>query len=340
MYSYLVDHLRPNAKVVIDGLTRSATTRPGSHKSAWSRLLKCQLETAGFQAYIANGDTSYETFDTLLLDNGRGFNGHNFLYSSLDDAVERRLARYAKFVGRDDTEVYSVNQPMPDIYAWCMSKKYFKFTPEELQLKQKVTHFDQVFSSSTAFIGDSHTPSVWLPGAELHAFDNKTLYNVLNTQTLMSLVGSHHVHVQFYFGNADIRHHLMRREDPVKAVQELVRDYAEQAVKVMTRGVQVVLTELLGIEDESRKLPKSAYHKGTPFYGSWAQRNYLKEVFNCQLAFYCKQYGLGCYQHPSMFLGADGKLKFSVMEKPSSIHISPEFYRTNLGCCQQRHLGF
>ena len=92
-------------------------------------------------------------------------------------------------------------------------------------------------------------------------------------------------------------------------------------------GIDFNVVETIGIEDESRELPKTGYFKGTPFYGSWELRQAVRNVFNGSLDLWLKGNQV---KYPDYFFDESGKLKFDVMEVPGSIHISPEHYRWDL----------
>ena len=66
-----------------------------------------------------------------------------------------------------------------------------------------------------------------------------------------------------------------------------VKKYVEKVGNLRLKGVSIY--EPLPIENESRKIPKSGWHKGTPFYGNWTQRNKIRNVFIESLEEYCEK---------------------------------------------------
>ena len=82
----------------------------------------------------------------------------------------------------------------------------------------------------------------------------------------------------------------------------------------------------LHIEDESRKLPKTGYYEGTPFYGSAEKRAALVTWWNMYLREMCKDNGWEYVGWMNEMLNEDGRLDFKFMEKPKSVHLSREWY--------------
>jgi len=105
----------------------------------------------------------------------------------------------------------------------------------------------------------------------------------------------------------------------------------EYEKQILALGMDYVeLISALPIENESRRLPKTGYYKGTPFSGSWSQRTELVEVFNDHLANIAQRHGWDFYEHPEVYKNALGELDFEVMEKPQSVHLARLYYRWDL----------
>ena len=74
--------------------------------------------------------------------------------------------------------------------------------------------------------------------------------------------------LEVYFGNIDVRHHLCRISDDIdEKLKDLAKRYVEAVEAVDIK--EVYIYELLPIEDESIKLPKSGYYKNKPFWCTW-----------------------------------------------------------------------
>ena len=131
-----------------------------------------------------------------------------------------------------------------------------------------------------------------------------------------------------YFGNIDIRHHLMRQPDPAAALFAMLDEYEKQ-IKALNMDY-VELISALPIENESRKLPKTGFYKGTPFAGTWEERTALVTMFNMRLEEICHRNGWEFYSHPNVYKNEKGELDFEVMEKPQSVHLARLYYRWDL----------
>ena len=88
----------------------------------------------------------------------------------------------------------------------------------------------------------------------------------------------------------------------------------------------VEVVAALPIENEARRLPKTGYYKGQPFWGSWAERNDACKAFNAALRRRSAFLGFDVIEWPDHFINEASELDFNVMEKPRSVHISPEQY--------------
>ena len=88
----------------------------------------------------------------------------------------------------------------------------------------------------------------------------------------------------------------------------------------------VAAYELLPIENESRVLPKTGYYKGTPFYGSWDQRNAVRLIFKDEMKKLCAQGSVNFIEWVDPLLNDKGELDFECMEKPKSVHLSRASY--------------
>lgn len=132
--------------------------------------------------------------------------------------------------------------------------------------------------------------------------------------------------LEYYFGNIDIRHHLMRQDYPEQATRLLVQDYFSEAKKIAGEtGAEIKIYEPLPIENERRHIPKTGWYEKTPFYGSWEHRDTIRNVFIDQAI---KEQGNGVtfFRWCEKLKNNIGELDFKYMEKPQSVHLSREHY--------------
>ena len=171
--------------------------------------------------------------------------------------------------------------------------------------------------------GDSHAICMYRPGWFVNSVPFKTLHGALK-QGLQSFIQPHHEIAEFYFGNIDVRHHLMRQANPEQATRDLANRYYEQLSQLDL--AKVYAYELLPIENESRALPKTGYYKGTPFYGDWASRETVRLIFKDEMKKLCAQGSVNFIEWVDYLMNDKGELDFEHMEKPKSVHLSRNSY--------------
>jgi hypothetical protein len=167
--------------------------------------------------------------------------------------------------------------------------------------------------------GDSHSLSVWKPGYGLDRTDGKTLFGFLkDADSLVTELNEKYDEVILYFGNIDLRFHLMRQDNPQAATGELFRRYVEVAKKLNN----ATLVNLLPIEHESRKLPGTGLYLKKPFFGTRQERMILRDTANRIM----NNSGLNTLQWPDEWIDEDGMKMFEYMEPKQSVHLKPKYY--------------
>lgn len=336
-----VDKSQP---VALTNLLSNITTRDGSHKGGWTRLLKCQLENMGFKKVkVLENSDSLKDFGMVIFDLGAEYSGALNMFGGLDEKVFKRLNEIKDFKG----SVYSWRHSLPDLSVLSgrrsnkSSCQAFKETPETFlgevnQVLSKCQVFQHAHQTTKILIGDSHTPSVWTPEFMIERRDGRTLKGMIERGTIHNIVNVNFRHlgvdidtVHVHCGSIDIRHHVHREPNADLYVVDLATKLIQSMMDVS--DAKLIATHTMGIEDESRDLPKTGYFKGTPFMGSWAERNRSREIFNAVIDELPKMdQNTEVIKFPQYFFDESGKLKFEVMEKPGSVHLSPQHYRWDL----------
>lgn len=181
----------------------------------------------------------------------------------------------------------------------------------------------EIESVNRCVAGDSHAICMYRPGWFVNSVPFKTLHGALK-EGLRSFIQPHHEIAEFYFGNIDVRHHLMRQPNPEQATRDLAGRYYEQLSNLDL--AKVYAYELLPIENESRALPKTGYYKGTPFYGDWASRETIRLIFKDEMKKLCAQGSVNFIEWVDYLMNDKGELAFEHMEKPKSVHLSRNSY--------------
>lgn len=199
----------------------------------------------------------------------------------------------------------------------------------EINTVMKQPNYDKIV------IGDSHAVSQYRPGWQVFRNDFKTLHGALQLGLYENLFKWFHPkELCFYFGNIDIRHHLMRMVDPEKATEDLVIAYVEMIKRIKARNPQLEKVEVvvpLPIESENRAIPKSGFYKGSPFFGTWAERNYIRNIFINVLENDLNDSFMKLYYWPKAFSLSSfhnvPELNQEYMEKPRSVHLAWKYGR-------------
>ena len=167
--------------------------------------------------------------------------------------------------------------------------------------------------------GDSHSLSVWKPGFGLDRTDGKTLHGFLkDADSLVEEWNSKYDEVILYFGNIDLRFHLMRQEKPFSSTVDLFNRYVEFARKLNN----ATLVNLLPVEHESRKLPGTGLYLKQKYFGSRSERMELWETANKIM----NESGLNTLKWPAEWVDEDGMKMFEYMEPKQSVHLKPKYY--------------
>lgn len=316
-----------------------------SHRAGWA-----QYWAAWLGAEIITTSRMWELAtltnkDTVYFYHGMEFKGQLNLQSGLSGPLADRLLILNRMMELG-VKVVSLDIPMPayddlirvrakaDDPLWGRAQLYQGL----IKMRGALTlEYPAIKNAEAMVIGDSHALAMAMPKTVILRHDALTLHGALN-RGLLSLVADAYPGLKtckgrlkkltFYFGNIDIRHHLCRRGKD--AVRPLVKAYGQQiltvakALGVPRKDIEVV--EALPIEDPSRRIPKSGWFKGTPFFGSWDERMDMRMHFNDCLG----DLGLIMVNHPRFFYTPLGGLWEEVMEKPQSVHIRPAFYRWKL----------
>jgi len=166
-------------------------------------------------------------------------------------------------------------------------------------------------------IGDSHALSVWRSKFALDFTAGRTLHGFLKRNTPEE-INEKYDEVVLYFGNIDLRFHLMRQENPAAATGDLIRRYIEFAKQLKN----VTLVNLLPIEHESRKIPGTGLYKKQPFFGTRDERQRLRDTANRIM----NNSGLKTIQWPDEWVDNDGTKMLDILEMKQSVHLKPKNY--------------
>lgn len=320
-------------KIAIDQMVGTISPNIASHKGAWAYMWKNRLSKMYHDATIdvLHKGASWDGYDLICIDHGMEFKGSLNLFGGASDEPALRIGRLLDF---DSSKLVSLDIPMPDYGALGKSRLSACTDTWKNIDWNKVSDICSSIpmmnnrESTHLLLGDSHAFSMYKPGMCVSRNDGQTLYGALS-KGLKSFLSDDTEKISLYFGNIDIRHHLMRQPNPKESIIKLLNEYFKQIKDLNLDYVELI--EVLPIENISRNLPKTGYYKGTPYFGSWLERSELVNIWNAELSKECSVNDWVLHKHPRhIFYNDIGELPFEVMEKPKSVHCSREFYRWDL----------
>ena len=333
-------NLSKGCKIGIDGLERNIPTRKHSHNAAWVWLYKNMLHASGWENVdiLGNHDT-YEDYDAMIFYPGIAYAGAINFFFGVDDNVVRRFKRIQEFKG----STFIMNHKMPLIGTTVKSRLHNKSTSAKIgqlnldaldEICKNTLEFNHVEKTKKLCFGDSHSFSTWKPGYSVCRNDGLTLFSTIRDgiketiEEKSDFKVSELTHLTFYMGNIDIRHHLMRQDNPYEKIHSMVIELSNQLKSLSISNIEIV--NALPIENISRKLPKTGYYKKTPYFGTWEERSKLVNTFNTAVDKICIENKWNAFKWPPSFLNDSGELDFEYMERPKSVHLSPMSYRWDL----------
>jgi len=305
-----------------------------SHRAAQAAIYAEQIsvENGGLVHLDRTGDIHHDinSFDSIYVYHGNDWFGSLNLFGGMKNYGNiDNLIRFSKI---DKTKkVYSLWIDHPK-YSEMLEPRlngeihpdWHKVDWENLKyIENNAITIREIEIVNRAVAGDSHAICMYRPGWFVNSVPFKTLHGALK-EGLQTFIEPHHEIAEFYFGNIDVRHHLCRQPDPEAATRDLANRYYTQLSQLDL--AKVYAYELLPIEHESRVLPKTGYYKGTPFYGSWEDRNRCRLIFKDEMRKLCARGSVNFIEWVDPLLNDRGELDFECMEKPKSVHLSRNSY--------------
>ena len=286
----------------IIGILNNPATSMNSHSAGMVDIVSKLLE-----ADILTDFDDWNSYDELIIYHGVNFRPGSFnVIGGIDVHVLLRAKMLSQFQG----SIFTLDG----------------FQLNDFSIKRKLKHWDNFKNidpielpiKNNLVIGDSHSISVWPNSSySINRNDGKTLHGFLKQNHNLSQFQ----HIIFYFGNIDLRFHLARQANPIEATKDLFQRYCDYASKYNS-----TITQLLPIEDESRKIPKSGQYKNQNFFGSIELRKELRSIANDII----EKSGIDNIKWPIEFLDKNGNLSFDIMEPKQSVHIRPKYYQRNM----------
>lgn len=298
---------------MITGTFNKIPRKKNSHGYGWARTWAENLNVG------INHDA--DPVEILYLDHGVNFGGSINLFGGFDDKLKQRVDN---FLLAD--KVYSLDIDMPE-YGNMLAKR--KDCPDKdwcARVQDKCDGAQTMLSTDLdtdwLTIGDSHTAAFAPEGSMVIKTNGLTLNGMIKSN--FQYVRDHMAKcnnlqgITLVFGNIDLRHHICR----------LGIDYRDMWIELKRFGdslpIPVEYAVPWPIEFEGRKLPKTGYYKGQPFWGSYYDRSQaLAGIIETM-----DMISMNKIMYPNEWLMMNPEVYAKEkMEGTSSVHISPECYR-------------
>jgi len=299
-----------------------------SHVRGWSmHWAECMGTT------IATKDSDLSVISKLYWDHGVNFSGGLNLFGGVTDEIVDKIEQLIAQNG----ELVSLDRPMPD-YADQLERRIGQATCSprltnamlsalKAKLSSSRTLHQHDLTKSSAAIGDSHSTAYARPNSLVLRTNGLTLHGALLRGEFIKqihLLTKIPKTITLVAGSIDIRHHIGRQPDPVKAIEELSDRYSRVIEFINSElHINIEVAMPVPVEYEGRRLPQTGYYNGTPFYKSHTERrewtDYFIDLINCDN----KVIG-----PPQEWYSMDGEeYAKTYMELGSSVHIAPKHYR-------------
>ena len=301
-----------------------------SHVLGWSLVWADQLDAA----IDHKCSPSVANASTLYIEHGVNFGGTLNLFGGATKEIYDRINRVAAH-----PNVISLDFDMP---AWGeqlkkrigapttytgITEQWCDALTKRLSSVQSLKQEDLLGVSSKfdgISVGDSHTPAFSRATDIVLRENGKTLYGTLKRGLITEFRGLKPFgNITFCYGSIDVRHHLLRHQN--FNLDDMLDEYVRQAVMIQKEHkCSISFITPVPVEYEERRLPKTGYYKGTPFFGTRQQRLDL----TYQIIEGLNKRKVNVIMPPEEWYKMDGeKYATTYMENSSSVHISPQYYR-------------
>ena len=297
---------------MIVGTFSKIPKKTNSHSYGWARTWSENLNM--------ELDHYNNPHDVVYLLHGANFSGGLNLFGGFNIELKTHINNLLM-----SDVIYSLDIDMPDYGAMLKKRKDVKDKDWCDRITDKISTAKTLKSSdliqySHLAIGDSHTAAYAPTNCAVVKRDGTTLFGQIkeNFQYIRDHIKPYHKSLTISLGNIDVRHHICR----------VGADYKEMILQLKkfgdSLGLDVEYSLPWPIEYEGRRLPKTGYYKGQPFWGTREER--VEVVSNWREIMI--QYGMKIVEAPAEWYKMDPELYAqTIMESPQSVHLSPSFYR-------------
>ena len=215
-----------------------------SHRAAQGIIYADQIKQSGVDIDVATTGNlkNVHDYDTIYIYHGNDWGGTLNLFGGLKEFPHvDNFLNFSKFKGK----VYSLIIDFPDYYEQLKHKVDLANSKNKLidprwnqvdwnniirmQKEAETITPNLLKAYPNIAIGDSHAICMYRPGWINYSIPFKTLHGALKMglNSFIKPSDNKFENIEFYFGNIDVRHHLLRQPDPIEATKEIVKEYKD-----------------------------------------------------------------------------------------------------------------
>lgn len=303
---------------MIVGTFNKIPKRESSHSYGWARTWSEMLN-------MPMDQENQQVHKEVYLLHGANFGGGLNLFGGFNEALKKSCDN---LMAAD--KIYSLEIPMPEYGEMLKTRKDVEDKEWCDKLTSKLKSADVITAHDLGFkhlaVGDSHTAAYAPTQAAVIKRDGTTLFGQIKEDFKYireEFEKGDYESVTISLGNIDIRHHVVRNKMTYLEILEKMITPLNEFGKSL--GVPVEYAVPWPIEHEERKLPKSGYYKGQPFWGTAWERGVALASF--KTAF--KNLDMDMVEYPSGWYMQDSyHYAKEKMEAGGSVHLNPKYYRS------------
>jgi len=297
---------------MIVGTFNRIPKRESSHSLGWAKVWS---DMTGEEL-----DTTNSAHDTVKLLHGANFGGGLNLFGGFTPELEQSIRNLLQA-----KSISSLEYECPDYGALLIKRKDVKDKELCEHLSDRLRDIPVIdshhYNLEHLAIGDSHTAAYSPSKSAVIKRDGTTLNSQIKSDFEYirgHLEKGNYKSITISLGNIDIRHHVVRLNADYKQMLKQLDTFGRSL------GIPVEYSAPWPIEYEGRRLPKSGFYKGQPFWGSLEERRKVVSNWKTEML----QLGMDVVLPPEHWYDIDPEqYAKDFMEYRGSVHLSPKYYR-------------
>lgn len=283
-----------------------------SHSYGWAKIWSDMINEQIDSENLAH--------DLVYLLHGANFTGSLNIFGGFSEKLEQSIRNLLKA-----KDIYSLEFKCPDYGAMLKRRKDVQDKGLCDDLSERLNDIPVITAHSLGYshlaIGDSHTGAVAPNSCAVVKQDGATLNGQIKTDfeyIRTHLSRGNYKSLTISLGNIDIRHHIVRLDAEYEVMLKKLNKFGKSL------GIPVEYAAPWPIEYEGRRIPKSGYYKGKPFWGFSGERTLVVKGWIKTM----HDLGMEVVSPPQHWYDMSPKeYALAHMENGGSVHLSPKWYR-------------